>query len=455
MRIQLVDISDAEFELMHESCLVLLQKYGVLFENDTARELLKKAGNSVDEGGRVHFKPRFVESMLQLIPRDGFTMYGRDESKQLRVAVDCMSFRPSTGEPFVLDYATRERRDATMSDAEALVRIADSLEGFGMVNSVVSVREAPGTWKEILHFILSHRYSMKPSDITVSTVPEVHAIARIAAAIRGSELALRERPLTAVHISMISPLRCSSEQSEAFIESARLGLPVEILSSPAMGISSPVTLSGSVVVSLAEVMAAICLIYQVAPGLGVINAARVSPINMRTGSYNYGAPELGMGSVLTSACSARYNLATNLYGFGNAARTAGIQSAMEKTFSGLLVALGRPHMITGSGILDNSLVTSPELLVIDHEAIRFIKRICKPITVDEDSIGIDVLIKGMQESGSLIAEEHTLHFLKDGELLDCSLDQWESLEKWEEDGKPDLLDKAHKKVEQILSNPYD
>jgi trimethylamine:corrinoid methyltransferase-like protein len=58
----------------------------------------------------------------------------------------------------------------------------------------------------------------------------------------------------------------------------------------------------------------------------------------------------------------------------------------------------------------------------------------------------------MQESGSIIAEEHTLHYLKDGELLDCSLDQWGSLEKWEKDGKPDLLDKAHKKVEQILAN---
>ena len=451
MRMQLVDISNKEFEIMHESCLTLLQKYGVLIESENARDLLTKAGNAVDEAGRVHLKPRFVESIIRLIPRDGFTMYGRDEAKKLRVAVEEMSFRPSTGEPFVLDYATRGRREATMDDAEALVRITDALDGYEMVNAVVNVRDAPGTWKNILLFILSHRFSLKPSDVTVSTAREVQAVARISSAIRGGESELRKRPLTAVDIAMITPLRCSKDEAEAFLESARLGLPVEILSSPSMGVSSPITLAGSVVVAMAEVLAAICLIYQVAPGLGIINTARVSPINMRTGSYNYGAPELGMGSVLTAACSARYHIPTNLYGFGNAAKTAGIQSAMEKTFSGLLMALGRHHMITGSGILDNSLVTSPELLVIDNEAIRFIKRICKPIVINEDAIGIDVLMKGMQESGTLMAEEHTLRYLKDGELMDCGLDQWDSLQKWEQEGKPDLFDKAHKKVEQILA----
>jgi trimethylamine--corrinoid protein Co-methyltransferase len=453
MKLRLTDISDQEFEVMHDSCLTLLERFGVLYESENARALMKKAGNRVDEEGRVHLNRQFVESMIRLIPADGFMMYGRDEAMKLRVAVDEMSFRPSTGMPFVLEYATRGRREATIEDAEALVRITDALDGYDMVNAVVNLRDAPGTWINILLFILGHRFSRKPSDVTVSTVREVQAVARISAAIRGGESELRKKPLTAVDISMITPLRCSKDEADAFLEAARLGVPVEILSSPSMGVSSPITLSGSVVVSMAEVLAAVCLLYQVAPGLGIINTARISPINMRTGSYNYGAPELGMGSVLTAACSARYHIPTNLYGFGNAAKRPGIQSAMEKTFSGLLMALGRRHMITGSGILDNSLVTSPELLVVDNEAIRFIKRICAPIAIDEEAIGIDVLIRGMRENGTLMAEEHTLRYLKQGEMMDCGLDQWDSLQKWEQEGMPDLFDKAHKKVEEILAGP--
>ncbi len=451
MNLRLTDISDREFQVMHESCLSLLERYGVLFESAEARALLTKAGNPVDDDGRVHLKPRFVESVIREIPPDGFTMYGRDEAKRLRVAVDEMSFRPSTGEPFVLDFATRSRREATMDDAERLVRVTDALDGYQMVNAVVNVRDAPTTWRNIELFVLGHRFSLKPSDVTVSTAREVKAVGLISAAIRGGKAELRARPLTAVDIAMISPLRCSRDESEAFLEAARLGIPVEVLSSPSMGISSPVTLSGSVVVAMAEVLAATCLVYQVAPGLGIINTARVSPINMRTGAYNYGAPELGMGSVLTAAVSARYHIAGNLYGFGNAAKLPGMQSAMEKAFSGLLIALGRHHMITGSGTLDNSLVTSPELLVIDHEAISFIRRIVKPIEITADSVGIDALIKAIAESGTMMAEDHTLRFVKAGELMSCSLDQWDSLTDWEQKGKLDLLDVAHHRVNEILA----
>ena len=59
-----------------------------------------------------------------------------------------------------------------------------------------------------------------------------------------------------------------------------------------------------------------------------------------------------MGSVLVAAYCARHNLPCNLYGFGTVAKMAGAQCMMEKTFSGLLLALGHPHMITGSAQVD-------------------------------------------------------------------------------------------------------
>ncbi len=459
MKLRLLDISDEEFAVLHEAVLRLLSEYGVLFEDESARSVLKKAGNNVDEDGRAHLTPKFVEATLADIPPTGFTMYGRDEGQTLRVAVDSMSFRPSTGMPFVFDYALHDRRPATMEDAKQLALVTDALDGYEMVNSVVNTEDAAGTWGNVRRFVNAHRYSLKPSDLTVSTPREVQAVARIAAAIRGGPQALRQKPLTAVDISMVTPLRCTSEESKALIESARVGVPVEILTSPAMGVSAPVTISGSTAVSLAEMLAAVCLLYQIQPGLGVINTARVSPIDMRTTGYNYGAPELGIGSVLVAACSARYRIPTNLYGFGTIAKTVGEQSGMEKAFSGLLIALGRCHMITGSGILDNALVTGPELLVIDHEAISILKRIRRSIMIDEESIGIDALLRGMRESGTLMAEEHTLLHLHAGEIMSCGLDQWCSLSQWHADGKPDLLDRAHEKVAEIINHhkvePFD
>ncbi len=452
MRLELKDISNSEFELMHESVLRLLSEFGVLFEEEEAQALLIRAGNKLDDNGRIHLSEKFVESMLALVPKDGFMMYGRDESKTLNVAVDKIAFRPSTGTPFILDYETKNRRETTMDDARIMVTLVDALDGFDMVNSVVSPANAPGSAANLRRFINAHRYSQKPSDITVMTAREVEAIAKIAAAIRGDKDQLRQKPLTTIDVAMITPLRCTCEQTQALMECAKWGIPVEVLTSPAVGITGPVTLAGSAVVAMAEVIAALSLAYLIKPGLGIISTARISPINMRTAAYNYGTPELGMGSVVTAALSNRYNIPGNLYGFGTIAKLSGTQAMMEKMSSGLIIALAKPHMITGGGVLDNAMITSPEQLVIDNESIRFIKRIRKQITIDKDSLGMDAFIRNMSGEQVMLTEEHTVKYLRNGEVLDAGLGQWGSLKDWEEEGCPDLFERAHKKVEQILDS---
>ena len=159
-----------------------------------------------------------------------------------------------------------------------------------------------------------------------------------------------------------------------------------------------------------------------------------------------------MGSVVVAECCARYRFPSNLYGFGTSAKNAGDQAEMEKMLSGVVLALGKPHVVTGSGMLDNGLTHSLEQLVIDNEAIRFIKRIRRKITISEETIGIDALITAMRSAGNILAEEHALkHMRGEGEMLDCSLGQWmNSYSHWEDEGKPSLYDRAHDKVEEIL-----
>jgi len=220
MKLQLHDISDGEFQIVHEAVLRLLSEYGVLFEDEAARAMLIKAGNRGDDEGRVHLGPKFVETMLEMVPREGFVLYGRDESKTMQAAVDEIGFRPSVGAPFIFDYSTRCRRQATAEDAKAMITLTDALDGYDMVHSVVTPEDAPGTIANVLLFADSHRYSLNPSDVTVIHDREVIAIAKVAAAIRGGERRLREKPLTAVDVAMITPLRCTKEQAAALIDLA-------------------------------------------------------------------------------------------------------------------------------------------------------------------------------------------------------------------------------------------
>jgi trimethylamine---corrinoid protein Co-methyltransferase len=453
MLLRLNNISDAEFRIMHNEILDFLWDYGVLFEDDEGVDLLIKAGNSKGNDGRIHLKKGFVSSMIKLLPEKGFRMYGRDLTKELLVAPGSIAFRPSTGTPFVMDHETKQRRNATTDDARDLVTIVDKLDNYDMVHSVVSPVNTPGGAENILMFVNSHRYSCKPSDITVMTPQEVRTIGRIALAIRGGDrTALKTKPLTAVDVAMISPLRCAGEQVQALLECARTGLPIEVLTAPAMGTTAPVTVAGSAMVAMADFFAAVCLVYLIAPGLGMINTARISPTNMHTTSPNYGTPEMGMGSVLVAQLCERYNAPSNLYGFCTVAKNSGAQAELEKLTSALPLAMcGGAHMITGGGVLDDALTTSAEQLVIDDESIRYIKRLLRPIVIDKAAIGADIIRSGMEDYGCLLGEEHTIKYLRDGELMDCGLDQWTSYQEWEDKGRPDLYELAHKRVEEIRS----
>jgi trimethylamine:corrinoid methyltransferase-like protein len=134
-----------------------------------------------------------------------------------------------------------------------------------------------------------------------------------------------------------------------------------------------------------------------------------------------------------------------------------MQAAMEKTFSGLLIALGHPYMVTGGGILDNALVTSPEQLIIDNEAIHFIRRICKPIQIDEETIGMDSFREGIRTSGHLLGEDHTVRYLRAGDILNCGLRQW--FPSSDEESFLDLYERAHGKLEETIGShrvePFD
>ena len=115
MRPTIKILSDADVEAIHQASLTILQRYGVSVGSAAARELLRKAGCSVADD-RVHYPGQLVEEALSGIPK-GFRVYGLDTSQVVDYSPGHTYFRPSGGLPFVLDYATRQRRTATFDDA--------------------------------------------------------------------------------------------------------------------------------------------------------------------------------------------------------------------------------------------------------------------------------------------------------------------------------------------------
>lgn len=101
-------------------------------------------------------------------------------------------------------------------------------------------------------------------------------------------------------------------------------------------------------------------------------------------------------------------------------------------------------------MLEMGLTMSYEQLLIDQEIVKMIRRILKGITVNKDTIGLDV-IKAVGASGNYLSQRHTLKYMK-SELSTTNLINRKMRDNWLNAGGKDMPTVANEQAIQILEN---
>ncbi|MBP6492145.1 MAG: trimethylamine methyltransferase family protein [Clostridia bacterium] len=116
----------------------------------------------------------------------------------------------------------------------------------------------------------------------------------------------------------------------------------------------------------------------------------------------------------------------------------------------MLPALTGSNVIYGMGMLEMGMTMSYEQLLIDQEIVRMIRRIMKGITVNKDTIALDVIQK-VGPAGNYLAERHTLKYMRQ-ELSTTELINRRMRDHWENAGAKDMAQVAREKAIDILEN---
>ena len=101
-------------------------------------------------------------------------------------------------------------------------------------------------------------------------------------------------------------------------------------------------------------------------------------------------------------------------------------------------------------MLEMGMTMSYEQLLIDQEIVRMIRRIMKGITVNKDTIALDVIQK-VGPAGNYLAERHTLKYMR-RELSTTELINRRMRDHWENAGAKDVVQVAREKAIDILEN---
>ena len=124
------------------------------------------------------------------------------------------------------------------------------------------------------------------------------------------------------------------------------------------------------------------------------------------------------------------------------------QVGIEKSIGYFTHLQSGVSLIWGAGQLESELTISPAQVVIDNEIISYAKRYLRGVTVDDESLALDV-IRSVGIGGSFLGEDHTMKHFR-SELFQPSILFRKARENWEKEGSPTLADKAEKVAEELM-----
>jgi trimethylamine--corrinoid protein Co-methyltransferase len=300
-------LTQDQVERIHHAALEILEEVGLKVRYEPAREVFKQHGCSVD-GERVKFPRAVVEKYRRMYPAS-FTFYGRDPKFDKTIPQDSPVFITASSAPDIIDPVTGRERRAESGDIARIAHLINELPGYDVFSISTLADDAPADQFTISRLYPSIKYCLKPIRVTTTDRKDTMSIMKMAYMVAGGEQAYKEHPfLTHHYCPTVSPLSMDNLSTENVMYFAAQGLPVYPTIVPNAGLTSPMSMAGTLAQGNAEFLATATLMQMVKEGTPLIYATLATVADMRTGAYTSGGIECGMLHMAFAQMSHFYNV---------------------------------------------------------------------------------------------------------------------------------------------------
>jgi trimethylamine--corrinoid protein Co-methyltransferase len=427
----------------------VLGKTGVLVENDEAVRLLEDAGCEC-KGQTVLFKENLIEESLKTAPHS-IKVYDRSGDLAMNLEGDAIHFDPGSGALTILDPVTLEERGPVTRDLVRFATLTDALPNLAAQSTEMISTDVPEAMQDRYRLYIGLQFCRKPV-VTGTFALESFAIMKdMLAAVRGSERALREKPLAVFDCCPSPPLKWSHLTSQDLIDASRAGIPAELVSMPLTGATSPVTLAGALVQLTAENLSGVVIHQSACPGSPIIFGGSPAAFDMRKGTTPMGAVETMMISAAYVQIGKYLGLPTHAYMGLSDAKIVDGQAGLETGMGALTAALAGANVISGPGMLSFESCQSLEKLVLDNEICGMALRMVRGIEARGDRLGGD-LYGDVFDGEHFLTSKETLRWFREELGMAGPVIDRDTYDFWKIQGKKSAWDRACGEVERIMNS---
>ncbi|MCQ3936265.1 MAG: trimethylamine methyltransferase [Chloroflexi bacterium] len=441
-------LTQEQVEKIHEASLEILEEVGLKVRFEPARELFQHHGCIV-EGERVKFPRAVVEKYRKMAP-SSFTFHARDPKFDKTIPQDSPVIVTASSAPDIIDPVTGQERRAESRDIAQIAHLINELPGYDIFSISTLADDAPADQFTLSRLYPSIKYCLKPIRVTTTNMKDTLSIMKLAYLVAGGEEAYKAHPfLTHHYCPVVSPLTMDHLSTENVMFFAKEGLPVYPTIVPNAGLTSPMSMAGTLAQGNAEFLSALMLMQMTREGTPTIYATLGTVADMRSGAYTSGAIECGMLHMAFAQLARFYNVPCGGYiGLTNS-KLNDAQSGYETGMSGIAGLLAGMDMFNIGGLIDALKTFDFAKAVIDDEMALMMKRLKRGVSFSDDDLAVN-LVKEIGPGGSFITAKHTISRMKTEAVMTKIADR-DARTIWEKKGSTDIHTRAMKRVREIMA----
>jgi trimethylamine--corrinoid protein Co-methyltransferase len=442
-------LSDTDVEQVHEATLQVMETVGLDILYPPARELYAHAGGKVD-GDRVFFPKTLVEAQIKKAPK-AFCLHARNPDHNVTIGADQTLFLPANCPAFVSDL-DHGRRYGTLADYENFVKLTGHSSNLDMSSNIlIEPSDIPVEQRNVNMLYATMKYTDKcfmGGALGLTGAGETMDMVAMLFGIEKEKLPDKAR-VVSIPCSL-TPLKYDESMLACLIAYAQAGQPVIVNSLAVAGATAPATLAGTLVVENAEILAGIVLAQLVREGSPVIYGGASTSADMRTGALAVGAPEMALNNIMTAQMARFYKIPSRSVGALTEAKKVGNQSAYESMMNlTAAVSSGLNLVLHAAGALESINCMSYEKFIIDDEMCGMARRMKRGVTIDSDTLALDV-INRVGPGGHYLADPHTFRHFKT-EFFMPQLANRTNYDTWKNSNDRDMAQRANRAWKEIVA----
>jgi len=453
-------LRERDIEPLAEGALTVLERVGILCQNDELLRALNAMGAKVDFAAqRVTFPKRvqldFVEQLRKDVGRAHLHAErpwiededdDEDEDDRAFGSIGMPDLETQVAQ-FVLDPETEERRSGNKADFVRLIQLGDALHRDVGVGHCLLLTDVPPLVEPLEAALLLAEHAHKPHAAFAWNVRQVPWLAEM-----GEILGYRNW-FNYGAICFAHPLRFDRDVADRFVHKVKAGSPTGLTAMPVAGVTAPVTLAGFVAVAAAEHLATWMAARALNPSVRLGGSMWGGTVDMRGSGTSYCSFDAMLYSFATveflrSWCGIEVPVGGGEY---CDAKAPGLYAALEKAYKAMTIAaFSGHHPGIGSGLLDEGKVLSPVQLLIERDFTAGARHFARTVEPSPELLALDEIAEvGLGIDRSHLGTDHTLRHFRTSlwlpELLRRS--GWAGA-----DYEKDILAKAQAKAREIAAS---